>query len=252
VDGETAVIEQQIIQRQTYRGVEGGTSYAFNEAHRVEFTGGYQQVSFDQEVRTIATSIRTGQTLIDQTDTTALANTLNLGTASAALVYDTSIFGATSPIAGQRSRFEVSPTLGTLNFTGALADYRRYFTPFRFYTIAGRLMHYGRYGGDSEDSRLLPLYIGYPGLVRGYDVTTIDASECVPTATSDCPLFDRLLGSRMLIGNLEFRFPLLRPFGATNRMYGPIPVEVAFFLDGGVHELDKGDGHYVRAVGGGS
>ncbi|HZY06986.1 MAG TPA: hypothetical protein VFE69_04540 [Ilumatobacteraceae bacterium] len=51
---------------------------------------------------------------------------------------------------------------------------------------------------------------------------------------SQCPAFDRLLGSRMLVGNLEFRFPLLRPFGATSRMYGPIPIEVALFADGGV------------------
>jgi len=42
------------------------------------------------------------------------------------------------------------------------------------------------------------------------------------------------MGSRMLVGNLEFRFPLLRPFGASSRMYGPIPVEVALFADGGV------------------
>ena len=42
------------------------------------------------------------------------------------------------------------------------------------------------------------------------------------------------MGSRLLVGNLEFRFPLLRPFGASQRMYGPIPVEVAFFADGGV------------------
>ena len=38
----------------------------------------------------------------------------------------------------------------------------------------------------------------------------------------------------MLVGNIEFRFPLLRPFGVSDRMYGPLPVEVAFFLDGGV------------------
>ena len=38
----------------------------------------------------------------------------------------------------------------------------------------------------------------------------------------------------MLIGNLEFRFPLLRPFGVSQRMYGPVPVEVALFGDGGV------------------
>ena len=51
--------------------------------------------------------------------------------------------------------------------------------------------------------------------------------DCVPNAVSSCPQFDRLEGSRLLVANLEFRFPLLRPFGATQRMYGPVPVEVA-------------------------
>ena len=48
------------------------------------------------------------------------------------------------------------------------------------------------------------------------------------------------MGTRLLVGNLEFRFPLLRPFGATQRMYGPVPVEVALFADGGV-AWDRGD-----------
>ena len=38
----------------------------------------------------------------------------------------------------------------------------------------------------------------------------------------------------MLVANVEFRFPLLRPFGASQGMYGPVPVEVALFADGGV------------------
>ena len=34
---------------------------------------------------------------------------------------------------------------------------------------------------------------------------------------------------------MEFRFPLLRPFtGVSQSMYGPVPLEVAFFADGGV------------------
>src|SRR5262249_22708963 len=82
--------------------------------------------------------------------------------------------------------------------------------------------------------RLFPLFIGYPNLVRGYDVNTFDAADCRPTSTSDCPAFDRLVGRRLLVGNLELRFPLLRPFGVSQRMYGPVPVEVAFFADGGV------------------
>jgi outer membrane protein assembly factor BamA len=32
---------------------------------------------------------------------------------------------------------------------------------------------------------------------------------------------------------VEFRFPLLRPFGVSSNMYGPVPVEVALFADGG-------------------
>ena len=53
-------------------------------------------------------------------------------------------------------------------------------------------------------------------------------------SADDCPAIDRLVGSRLLVGNLELRFPLLRPFGASQRMYGPVPVEVALFTDGGV------------------
>jgi outer membrane protein assembly factor BamA len=150
-----------------------------------------------------------------------------------ALVADNSLFGATSPVAGHRSRFEVSPTFGSLRMTNALVDVRRYFMPARFYTFAFRALHYGRYGASSEDTRLIPLFIGYPEFVRGYGIDSFRAGECAET--SSCPTFDRLVGSRMLVGNFELRFPLLRPFvGANERMYGPLPVEVAFFLDSGV------------------
>jgi outer membrane protein assembly factor BamA len=80
------------------------------------------------------------------------------------------------------------------------------------------------------------LFLGYPNLVRGYDVGTFEPTECIPTSptANDCPSLDRLVGSRVLVGNLELRFPLLRPFGASQRMYGPVPVEVGLFADGGV------------------
>jgi len=170
------------------------------------------------------------------TETSSLASPLTLGNTSAALVYDTSNFGATSPVAGQRYRLEAAPTFGSINFTNMLADYRRYFMPVSFYTFAARVFHYGRYGSGGQDPRLFPLFLGYPNLVRGYDVGTFDATDCVPTTQTayDCPSFDRLVGSRVLVGNLELRFPLLRPFGASQRMYGPVPVEVALFTDGGV------------------
>lgn len=233
VNGQTALLEQEVIYRQTFRGVNGVVAYPFNEAHRIELGTGFQQVSFDQQVRTLTYS-RSGQLLNNTTETTALADTLHLATASVANVYDRSVLGATSPVSGQRSRLELSPTYGSLSYTTALADYRRYFMPARFYTIAGRVMHYGRYGRDGENPMLVPLYLGYPELMRGYTIGSFSASECGVSADGSCNTFDRLLGSRMLITNLEFRFPLLRPFGVSKAMYGPVPVEVAFFTDAGV------------------
>jgi outer membrane protein assembly factor BamA len=96
------------------------------------------------------------------------------------------------------------------------------------------VLHYGRYGSGGEDPRLFPLYVGYPGLVRGYNIYTFDAGDCPPTVSSTCPALNRLLGSRVLVENLEFRIPLLRPFGVSERMYGPLPLELALFTDNGV------------------
>jgi Tol biopolymer transport system component len=236
IGGEPVQQDQTVLFRQTEQSGAAIVAYPFNRAQRIEFQGGLTRLSFDQIVQTTIFSLNTGQLLADNTETTAITSPLTLANTSAALVYDTSNFGATSPVSGQRYRLEVAPTFGSINFTNLLADYRRYFMPAPFYTIAARALHYGRYGSGGEDPRLFPLFLGYPNLIRGYDVNTFDATECVPTTptANDCPAFDRLIGSRLLVGNLELRFPLLRPFGASQRMYGPVPVEVAFFTDAGV------------------
>jgi Tol biopolymer transport system component len=233
VNGEPALLDQTIIQRQINRGASGFVSYPFSQTTRLEFGGGFTRTSFDQQIRTTSVSLRTGRVLDDSIKREDLADPLNMSSVNTALVTDSSLFGATSPVAGARSRFEVSPTFGDLRMTTALADYRRYFMPARLYTFAIRGMHYGRYGAGGGDTRLIPLFIGYPEFVRGYGVDSFQAGECESSAS--CPTFDRLVGSRMLVGNIEFRFPLLRPFrGVSSNVYGPLPVEVAFFLDGGV------------------
>lgn len=234
VNGTRALIDQTILFRQTDRSVSGVVSYPFTRAQRVEFQSGISQISFDQIVQTQAYSLTSGALIFDETETTSLGQSLSLATSSAALVFDTSSFGATSPVAGQRYRFEAAPTFGSIRYTGLLADYRRYFMPASLYTLAVRALHYGRYGSGGQDPRLFPLFLGYPTLVRGYDVGTIDASECIASPTSDCPALDRLIGSRLLVGNVEFRFPLLRPFRPARGAYGPVPVEVGVFADGGV------------------
>ncbi len=232
INGEPVVIDQTTIQRQINRGISGMVAYPFSQTARVEFGTGFTRTSFEEQIQTTAYSQRTGRVIDEQISTSPLAATMNLSSFSTALVTDSALFGPTSPVGGQRSRFEVAPTFGDLHMTTGMADYRRYFMPARFYTIAVRGLHYGRYGDGSDDPRLIPLFIGYPEFVRGYGVDSFASGECATSAS--CPTLDRLSGSRMLVGNIELRFPLLRPFGVSDRMYGPLPVEVAFFLDSGV------------------
>jgi WD40 repeat protein len=233
VSGQPAYLDQTIIQREVYRSLSGMLAYPLSSSNRLEFIAGSSQLSYDQSIRTVATSLATGNVISDTTTNTALASTLHMQTASAGFVNDNALFGATSPVDGQRARFEVSPTFGSLRYTTGLVDYRRYVMPARFYTFAGRILHYGRYGSGAEDPRLIPLFLGYPEFVRGYGINSFSAGECSAT-TGTCPTFDRMVGSKMLVGNFEFRFPLLRPFGVTDKMYGPLPVEVALFTDAGV------------------
>jgi hypothetical protein len=232
-NGDLVETDDLYVFRQTERNASALVSYPMNRARRVDFQGGFSQISYDQILTSTTYSLITGNIYDYTTTTTQLAQTLNLGTSSAAYVFDTSTFGATSPVQGQRYRFEASPTFGTINFTGVLADYRRYFMPAPFYTLAVRAMQYGRYGSGAEDYRMAPLYIGYPWLVRGYDASSIGVDECGTSLSGSCELIDRLSGSRMMLANVELRFPLLRPFGVSSNMYGPLPVEVALFADAG-------------------
>jgi len=232
-DGQLVAVQQTFISREINQAFSGLLSYPFNRAQRLEFSAGVRRIGFDQQVFTDVYDPVTGQLLSQSTDSLPSPKALNLAQTSAALVYDTASWGATSPVLGQSYRLEVTPLMGSINFTNVLADYRRYFMPAPFYTIAARVMHYGRYGADAENGLLYPLYIGYPTLVRGYDVGSFSADEC-PASGNSCPTFDRLVGSKMLVGNLELRFPLLRPFGVSRNMYGPVPVELALFADSGV------------------
>jgi outer membrane protein assembly factor BamA len=234
LDGQPVQVDQVFLYRQTERAASGLVAYPFDRARRVELQGGVTQLSFTREARTDVYSLVTGQRLLAKEVHEPYGDNLLLTTTAAAFVSDTSHAGAVDPVQGERYRLEVAPAFGTIDFAGVLADYRRYVMPVSFYTIALRAMHYGRYGGGGDDARLVPLYLGYPTLVRGYDVNSFDPAECVQSGPSSCPAFDRLIGSRIAVGNVELRFPLLRPFGVTTRMYGPLPVEVAVFADGGV------------------
>ena len=234
VDGEPSFIEQQLLERQTNRTLQGIVAYPFSQVQRVEVAAGAAHISFDRELRTRGFSLVTGREVIDDTEDLEAGESLVLGLGSAALVYDNSFFGATGPILGQRYRLEVSPTVGSLDYVGVLGDFRRYFMPARPFTLATRLIHFGRYGAGGEDERLQPLFLGYS--VRGYRYGSFDASECdAPASAPDsCPVFDQLLGSRVLVGNVELRFPLFGVLGIGSGYYGALPLDFTIFGDAGV------------------
>ena len=230
--GEPVIIEEEIIFRQVNYQVSMFAAYPFDQSRRFELSGGYRLIDFDDEIWTRAFSLITGAELVREKEKLPSAPSLHFGFATAAFVYDTSLFGATSPILGQSYRLEVSPYIGTLDFYTVLADYRRYIMPFRPFTLAFRILHFGRYGKGGEDSRLYPLFIGYESLVRGYNSNSFSVEE-VESGTDPFD-FNQLLGSRIIVANAEFRFPLLGVLGIGRGYYGFLPIEFNAFFDTGL------------------
>ena len=233
IEGQPVYLEREYRILQRDQSASGLLSYPFSRAHRVDLSGGYRRIGLTEDLTSRFYSLATGQQLAEEEVELSSLDPLNLGEASAALVFDTSLFGVTSPIRGSRYRLEVSQSVGSLQYTGALADLRTYLMPFRPYTFAFRAMYYGRYGRNAEDGRLPTLFLGYPGLVRGYDSGSFETGECGVQPDGSCPAFDRLIGSRVAVANAEIRFPLWGAFGGDD-FYGPLPVELAVFSDAGV------------------
>lgn len=228
-----ADIVQQLRERVTVD--QGGliAAWPFSMTRRVEGSVTYSRYRFDNELRTVTFGPGGGRLTDDVRDLESPSYTLTEG--AVAYVADTSNFGFTSPLRGTRFRAEAGATTGTFAFRTALLDYRRYM--FRNpVSLAFRALHFGRYGGDAEDPRLTPLYVGRDYLVRGYDVA-FDPAQCTadgsaPTGNT-CPVYDRLVGSRMAVVNIELRTQLFgtEELGIFNNPY--FPLELAAFVDAG-------------------
>jgi Tol biopolymer transport system component len=231
-DEDSNFVQQELIYRQINYQLAGFAAYPFNQVMRFELSGGYQAIDFDMESITRVFSQFDMYELYRRREKLDAPPSLYFGFTSAAFVYDSSFFGATSPILGQRYRFEVSPFMGTLNYYNVLTDYRRYFMPLRPFTIAFRLLHYGRYGRDGGSDRLYPLFLGYGSLVRGYNMRSYDTGE---VEVGQNPFnFDQLVGSKMIVANAELRFPLFNVLGLGRGYYGIFPLEFLAFFDAGV------------------
>jgi hypothetical protein len=222
------VIERRL-QREFYDEIGGAIQYPFSQTRRFELGASATHVSYDVEVERFFFDPvqQVGQEQVSG----EAPPSVGYGQVSAALVGDYSIFGLTSPVAGGRWRLEVAPVFGDLNFQSLLADWRRYLYA-RPVTFAFRALHFGRYGRDAESDRISPLFVGFEQLVRGYAPESFDGSECSRGA-SDCPEFDRLIGSRIAVASLEVRIPLLGPEGFGLIPFNFLPLEIAPFVDAG-------------------
>ena len=223
------------VERQIERQVGAMAAYPFSRAQRIEVMGGYRHISYQVETQSTLYDALGGLITYDS-QKNSLAPSLNLFEGSTALVYDTSVFGATSPLLGRAYRLEVGNVAGSLHYNTLLGDVRQYVIPVRPFTVAARALFYGRFGSGANDYRLYPIYLGNPGLVRGYDPNSINSNECGTDQSGQsrtgCAFIDRTGGSKVLVANLELRFPLLGLLGG-NSYFGPFPVEAALFADSG-------------------
>lgn len=249
-DGDDEYVREVVQFWKVDRRVVGSLQYPFSPVHRLELSAGVERIDFQLETDRLGFD-RSGEKVLDRTvEAPACGDSLSFRqsfceppsmnelTGSAALVYDNSIGGPTGPILGQRYRFEVAPSVGTLDYAAATLDFRRYMMPLRPVTLAGRVLHFGRWGAGADDDRLRRLYAGSPWLIRGYDLRSFDIRSCPPDRPlADCSeveTFDRLLGTRMAVGNAELRLPLFGPLGVLSRGGYLPPLELVGFFDAGM------------------
>jgi len=223
--------------------LEGQVSYPFSSTRRAEFGLGATRYSYDVQIDKYYTD-QFGRIIGHQReDRDDLApQPLNMAEASAALVGDNAFFGFVSPVRGGRYRLEVQQTLGDVDFTTVIADWRRYYSPTRNLTVGLRGMHYGRYGLGQEESTqdgfgiLSPLFLGYETFIRGYAWESFESSECSAgsTAQNTCPTLNRLRGQRIGVMNLELRVPFIgvEQYGIINFPF--MPTELVAFADAGL------------------
>jgi dipeptidyl aminopeptidase/acylaminoacyl peptidase len=227
-EGEPALLKQSDYLQRTQLRVAGLVAYPFSRGLRLELIGGVRHAMYHREVRSQISSAATGRVLATDRISSSGGEPTTVAEVGAALVHDTTVFGLTGPLLGSRYRFEISPAIGDLAYTRVVADYRKYLMPVRPYSIAVRALHWGRYGPDGDDPRLISSFLGSNYFVRGH---RLDLRYCPPDPTRVCG--DDLLGSRVLVGNVEIRVPL---WGMFSRQldYGRVPADVFFFVDGGL------------------
>ncbi|TVP49919.1 MAG: peptidase S9 [Gemmatimonadales bacterium] len=233
-DNTQALVRDDL--RQTQSEVVSMVAYPLSTIRRLEFNAGYTRYGFDAQ-RDIFLYDQAGNFLRREQETLPAPDAVNLGRASVAFVEDNSFFGFNAPVRGWRGRYEVAYLGGSVDFLQATLDHRRYVgTPVPEITFAVRGMHIGRYGSDMDNASSVfrPMFLGFEPLMRGYSSQSFRVEECTFTPAGQCAEFERLLGHRIGVANVEARIALLGTdrFGLLS--FPLLPTDLILFGDAGV------------------
>src|SRR5690554_2030487 len=203
------------------------SQYAFNQSIRVEVGGGYSLYYYRTERwhnyyedygGFLGGLIYQDREKIESPDGFGLFNV------QAAFVGGNSTFGFTSPLNGYRFRVGVTQNFGHWNYLTTLVDLRKYFYLNKS-TLAFRALQYGQYGEDANNNNLSN-YVIYPTFIRGY-------SNLSTTAIEDLGLTNSVRGSKLFVGNAEFRIPFTGPEELALIPTNFLLSQLAFFYDVG-------------------
>ena len=144
-----------------------------------------------------------------------------------AMVADNALYGSTGPINGGRSRYSVEHAVGDITYTTGILDWRRYTNIRHRFALAQRVIAGASVGRDPQLFRF-----GGPYTFRGVD-------------------YGDLVGTRLLVANLEFRFPLIEQLG----LGWPLPLNLGgingvFFVEGASAWEEGNDPKFFSSTGG--
>ncbi|MDQ3143024.1 MAG: hypothetical protein M3Q56_12340 [Bacteroidota bacterium] len=176
-------------------------------------------------------------------DKISLGNSVNIGpyqiqkgmvyNAFLGWVGDNSYFGLTSPLLGYRYRVSIEQNFGLYNYFANTLDGRKYFW-LKPVGIAVRGMHFARYGKDAN--AFYPTLLGEYGLMHGFGYGHLDELRSRHGIE-----YEQISGSKIALGSLELRLPLFGPKRFALIPFEFLPMELNFFLDGGVAWDDYSD-----------
>ncbi|HEY7394167.1 MAG TPA: DPP IV N-terminal domain-containing protein [Gemmatimonadaceae bacterium] len=225
-------LENQQITTYVARQAFAVTAYPFNRFTRIELGAGFNNI--DRSRWFVTRKVFSGATAGGYSvDSTYRDPSLNYFDGQLALVSDNTLLGTTGPIMGRRFRFQISPVTGVYDWVEYLADYRRY-DPiiFNYLTVATRLYADLSVGPDEKEFQK---YIARPDFVRGYDRNSTFYLSCpvIGANPTNCSAV-QLLGSRVAVGNVELRFPLVRRVELGFLPMSLPPLDGLFFFDMGL------------------